>query len=231
MQLNSALYRNATLFFLTFFVLVVWAFWPSYYSHPLTLPSATHEIHGLTMTAWCTLLIVQAYLIRTNRRELHRLIGKLSYVVAPMVVLTGAALAKRHLQAQAPLDRDAQAWGMITIIVLFSVIYGLAIYYRRSPLIHGRLMIATVFPIVPPMSDRLFFRLFPTDHPFPAPVDLISWGLFDAIVLGLAIWDWQSHRRVAVFPAVFVAMVLNHAAFVFVPKLPFWHGFADWLAS
>jgi len=34
------------------------------------------------------MLISQSYLIRTNRREIHRMMGKLSYLLAPLVIIS-----------------------------------------------------------------------------------------------------------------------------------------------
>ena len=46
------------------------------------------------------MLILQSFLIRTNRRDIHRLMGKLAYVLGPLVILTTLVLANYRLNVR-----------------------------------------------------------------------------------------------------------------------------------
>lgn len=92
MQLTRSLYRNSVFFFVGFVFLVVLGFWDTYYSNPLQVSKGLVQIHGLLMTAWCGMIIGQAYLIRSNRRELHSVVGKASFIIAPAVFVSMVAV-------------------------------------------------------------------------------------------------------------------------------------------
>ena len=90
MQLTSALHRNSIFVFSAFFALVIWGFWNSYYSDPVAMGALGSSVslvhlHGAGMTLWCLMLVSQAYLIRSNRRSLHRLVGRSSVVLVPFL--------------------------------------------------------------------------------------------------------------------------------------------------
>ena len=80
-RVPPALYRFSPRFFVVFLALTVWAFWPSYFARLFEQPSLLHHAHGIVLALWLVMLVVQAQLIRTQRRPLHRQLGKLSYVV------------------------------------------------------------------------------------------------------------------------------------------------------
>src|SRR3954470_14347750 len=82
---DRALHRNAIVWFATFFVFALWAFWPSYYSRLSEQSDVRFHSHGIVMTLWCVMLIAEAYLMRTKQRALHRKVGYASYVLAPLV--------------------------------------------------------------------------------------------------------------------------------------------------
>jgi hypothetical protein len=86
------LHRASPRFFVIFLALTVWAFWPSYFSRLFEQPTLLHHAHGIVLALWLVMLVVQAQLIRTQRRSLHRQLGKLSYVLAPAVVLDSRGL-------------------------------------------------------------------------------------------------------------------------------------------
>src|SRR6185369_749212 len=60
---DSGLYRHSSKFFVTFLALLVWAFWPSYFTRLFEQPSFWFHAHGIALTLWCVLLVVQAQLI------------------------------------------------------------------------------------------------------------------------------------------------------------------------
>ena len=59
----------------------------------------THQIvpliiaHGLAMSGWVVLFLVQSILILTGRRRLHMVIGPLGGVLAAAIVILGATVA------------------------------------------------------------------------------------------------------------------------------------------
>ena len=245
MQLNSALYRNSILFFLGFSVLVVWGFWQTYYSNPLQFSDLLIHVHAAAMTLWCVMLIAQAFLIRTNRRDLHRIIGKSSYALAPLNVVLQVAVVRRFTRGffveQGVLADGGYTFLSLTLVgaLAFSVLFGLAIYYRDRPEIHSRLMVCTALPLlVQPVFRVTRQYLSPIIEYLPSLpgaednfVHIVAFALADLALAALMIWDWRSHRRLNVFPAVLVGLVAWQAFTMTGHLIPFWRGFSEWFLA
>ena len=142
--------------------MTVWAFWPSYFARLFEQPTLLHHAHGIVLALWLGMLVVQAQLIRTQRRSWHRQLGKLSYVVAPAVVVDhdGVRASARFApgsRACRSCRRPRCYFLALTLLslVAFAVFYGLAIARRRDSQTHARWMVCTVFPMVTPVTDRL----------------------------------------------------------------------------
>lgn len=235
--MTKALYRNGVFFFILFFLLALLAFWTSYYGvlgRPMS--SAVH-LHGITMTLWCLMLISQSLLIRTKKHAVHRLMGKISYILVPFILLSGAHLA--HITVSEARPGTSAYYYMIALmfnaLIVFAVIYVLAIWNRKKPLIHARYMVCTVFPLFTPVTDRIIYKyidglvpLAPTIQGMPV-VPTFGFLLADLIVLVLLIWDWRSRKKLDVFPYVLGILVLYHVSVLTFWKYPFWQRFGDWV--
>jgi hypothetical protein len=213
--------------------LAVVAFWPSYFARLFEQPNVWFHAHGVVLTLWLAMLVVQAQLIRTQRRAWHRRIGTLSYAVAPAVVVVSAVFVHQRLGALAGVPR-LPAMGLhflaltLLSLVAFAIFYAAAIAYRRQPAIHARWMIATLFPLFTPVTDRLIGAYL---RPVVAWVPRIEgnpilpaagFALADLILLGLALWDWRVNRRV-VFPVALGVLLLYHVGTLTLHALPAWN--------
>jgi hypothetical protein len=243
MDLTRSLQRNSVLFFSGFVLLVVWGFWSTYFSNPLQVPNALVHLHGLAMTVWCALIVAQAYLIRTNKRDAHRLVGRASYAIAPMVFVLMIAVALgaiRRGREGLVLDGTITDFGYFVMslglvgAVIFASLYTLAIRFRRNTAVHARLMLCTVFPIATAAVDRIldvYFPAFKAHLPVIAGgpnTQLVTWGSADVMLLGLSIWDWRSHRRGNVFPPVLATLLAYHVFTANAHRIGAWRSFIDW---
>jgi uncharacterized membrane protein YozB (DUF420 family) len=132
-------------------VLVVFVgFAPSFYlkGHlgPARELSPLVQIHGAVMTAWFALFLVQTVLVRRGRTDVHRRLGYFGGFLA-------AALASLVLLVQFNATRDARAHlgtihvegSTIGFMLEFLLLVGLALWWRKRPETHKRLMlVATV---------------------------------------------------------------------------------------
>lgn len=237
--LNKHLYQNGVFFALGFFVLALWAFWPSYYSHLNNLEEPGLHFHGLAMTTWCLLLIAQAFLIRVKKYALHRFVGKVSYVVFPFIVVATLNLIHYRFQGVQQLAgiHLSNIALMVNATLLLAILYGMAIYYRKQPLTHARYMICTIFPMVTPVTDRLIHHHFRSLLAYVPRIEgyaiapAAGFLLADVLVLGLLIWDWRTHKRLDVFPVVLVLLLLYHASVLYFYQFSFWRSFSQWFLS
>ena len=72
------------------FILLQVAFHPTYLQHFPQFHEFNwiHHTHGALMVSWMVMLIVQPYLIYKAKYKTHRLIGKVSYFTAPLILIS-----------------------------------------------------------------------------------------------------------------------------------------------
>jgi hypothetical protein len=139
-------------------------------SRSASLPSHL-VLHGVFLTAWFSLLVLQVFLVRARRVRLHRQLGVMGLAIAVGVVfstvLTMHRGTPRRLEALAasgaPLEPAAQAALMkrgseilihdFWMLVAFVLLVGTAVYLRAQANTHKRLIIlASVSLIGPALS-------------------------------------------------------------------------------
>ena len=115
------------------------------------LPITTH-LHALVFSVWMALFAVQTALIAARHVRLHRTLGILGIVLAAGILVAGYAASIAGARTgwvgpNSPRDLTA-ALGFLTVplgdLVLFAGLFSAAIYYRRQPDLHKRLMILTM---------------------------------------------------------------------------------------
>ena len=234
-RVDTAVYRHSAKFFVVFLVAMVAAFWPSYFTRLFQQPSFWFHAHGIALTLWCVLLVVQAQLIRTQRRAWHKQLGKSSFVLAPAVVGITTAFVHYRLAGaltgvvQLPVMALHSLALMLLAIVVFAVFFALAIYFRREPQVHARWMVCTVFPLFTPVTDRLIGAHFQSLIAWLPRIDgnpilpTVGFALADLIVVALALWDWRANRRIGVFPVALAVLLVYHVGVLTLHRVPLWN--------
>jgi hypothetical protein len=87
---QSVPYGRISLFFVIVLAFITWGFYKTYI---IFFPSFTgfnnlQHFHGAMMMIWMGFLIVQPLLIRSGKVTTHRAVGKLSYVIAPLLMVS-----------------------------------------------------------------------------------------------------------------------------------------------
>ena len=235
MKLDRTIFQKSHLFFILFFLFMLTGFWLTYFTKLLDQENYRMHLHGVTLIAWCILLISQAYLIRVKNYSLHRQMGKLSYVIVPLIAFTTIDLYKYRLNELTTLStRDYLFTASVLIALLtFLIFYGLAIYYKNQPTIHARYIVCTVFPMFTAIFDRIIDSYFTFLLPYFPDVDgpviqVVGLTLADIILFALCIWDWRSHKRLSVFPVALIIHLIYHYAVLNFYKFEFWKSFSNW---
>jgi len=239
-RVTPALYQFGTRFFVVFLGLAVWAFWPSYFARLFEQPTMWHHAHGIVLTLWLGMLVMQAQLVRTQRRSWHRQIGKLSYVVAPALVVITTVFIHQRVSAGFVGLPELPAIGLYFLaltllsLVAFAIFYGLAIARRRDSQTHARWMLCTVFPLVTPVTDRLigahlplFVGMVPRIEGTPI-LPTIGFAAADLLLMALAWWDWRRNRRLDVFPVALGVLLVYHVGTLTLHRVPIWNAFCTW---
>jgi len=108
-----------------------------------SLPTLFH-IHGLLFTAWMALLLVQTGLVATRRVAVHRQLGVAGGVLAALMTVAAIAMTldlARRAAAAPTIDGLAFVIVPFSTVIVFPALVGAALYYRRQPDIHKRLML------------------------------------------------------------------------------------------
>ncbi len=207
------------------------AFWPSYLSQ-LGANSAYTHLHAILATLWILLLIAQPTLIRTRRRNWHRALGRVSYGLAPLVVVSIILLGHSRIAGLAGEAFASQTYVLylqVSLVTLFGVSYALAVLTRRNTALHARFMIGTGFTLIDPVVIRLM------NWADSAPSWNYQWftfGLTDLVILSL-IWVERDARRGRwVLPVMLPVFVLAQLPAVLqMTNAPWWQAFSRWFAA
>lgn len=236
MKLESTLFQKSYLYFIAFFLLVLSAFWFTYFTRIAEQENYRMHLHGIALILWCLMLISQAYLIRTKRNVLHRAMGKFSYLLVPAMVFTTLDLLQFQLH-KAPVLKTNDYYFIALVVnalIAFVLFYGLAIVFRKKSTVHARYMICTIFPMITPATDRIIhiyfpslLRMLPTIEGRPV-VQVVGFMLGDLILLGLSIWDWRSHQRWNVFPFALFVLLLYHYSVLNFYRFEWWQAACRW---
>lgn len=218
--------------FAALLAIAIFAFWPPYFSHPFSGPSAATHFHVATMLVWCALLIVQPWLIRRQHRDLHRWLGRMTWVLIGPMLAGFVLLAHERLNAAVgppPALRLYILYLQLLGFVLFAASYAGAMIWRHPPLIHARFMICTGLVLIDPIIARILLFWI---EPAPAfPPQLISYPLTDLLLLALIVAERKAASGRAVFPAMLGLIMLLQALTFVVTTQPFWADLARAFAA
>jgi hypothetical protein len=114
------------------------------------LPALFH-VHGFLFTAWMLFLVVQTGLVASRRTALHRRLGVGGAVLAAAMTVAAMAmtidLARRSAAAPTDIGLAFTIVPFFTVVV-FPVLVGIALLFRRQPEVHKRLMLIATLELV-----------------------------------------------------------------------------------
>lgn len=114
------------------------------------LPTLFH-VHGLLFTAWMMLLVVQTGLVAKRRTDLHRRLGVAGGVLAAAMTVAAVAMTMDMARRGAAAPNDiGLAFTIVPFftVIVFPVLVGIALIYRRQPEVHKRLMLIATLELV-----------------------------------------------------------------------------------
>lgn len=209
-------------------ILTVFAgFAPSFYLrssfHPDHELSLLLHIHGLVFSTWLILFLVQALLIAKGSRRLHQRLGFLGVGVAAVMLLLVAGATVEQMRRGPPLEEAATDLSLNLFgVVLFGVPLIAAIYYRKRPDWHKRLMLCATIGLLGAPILRLI--LLTTNLEFPAVITYAAVAA-DLFFLPCFAYDLLTRGRIQrVYAYVLTLFVVSQIIMV---KLPSWGPWLD----
>lgn len=224
---RGPLYPRAGLYFLLMMAVAFAAFYPSYFSR-LAQTDAARHFHGIVASSWLALLTTQGLLMRYGRVGLHRRVGKLAYLLAPLFVVSGLLITQRMMRGANPFQAAFGAQLAIVDLLAtigFATFVTLAIRERRNVQRHARWMACTALLLLPPALARLAGML-PVVHSFEAAFNLGSIAT-ELVILLLIADDRRLGQRLPPYRVLLALTLLQHAGFFLIDRVPGWHAFTQ----
>lgn len=226
-------FRYTPIFMVLLIMGAHWGFYKYYLSQFPDFVDKTNviHIHGALWMSWLVLLVVQPYLINTGRTQLHRTIGKVSYVHGPLLILFMFLAGKQSYWGFMQHATEQEALKFLVLdsrgLFSFAVFWSLAMLYRKDPASHMRYMIATGILAIGPGFGRGIVHTFSFDFEMVfKTLDLIN----IAIVGSLLVNDLYKKKNYK--PFLVVLIVFLFGAFLWqIRYSEAWQSFAKGYAS
>ena len=193
------------------------------------------------------LLIAQPFLIKYKKLSWHRILGKASYILVPLLLITGFLLIRneyyRNLEGlnQAVLTGQKQlsqpeilkeiAATPIGLFYLtwFMVFYGLAIRNRRQSPKHARYMLATALTLTGPTVDRIVGIHFHIYTVAGISSFIISFLIIDIVLALLLFLDYRNKKETKTLWTCLLIYTIGQFLYYLLPTFDWWAEFMKFI--
>jgi hypothetical protein len=223
-QKRKVFYSKAPWYFAFGLLVIVIGFYQSYFTQ-LKQTDIGHHLHGIAALLWMLMLIVQPLTVGGGRIKWHRVIGKFSFVLVPVVILSGLHIVQMMILAKDHYPPPTTVVYQLAFIDLFSLaqfawFYVMAIRMRKKIQLHARYMAATVFLfIIPGLGRALFF--IPGVNSFNKAVN-ISFVLTELVLLLLMLDDKRSGKIRLPYLLAFILFALQFVGYNVMGQFAWW---------
>lgn len=203
-------YKGGIYFSLILLFLVFVGFFKTYFGlipHFEKTPVLIHW-HFTFLMSWVLLLFVQPILVHYKKYKWHRRLGKITYLLAPLILASLISLMiryynKYHLEEYSLLDVIIIMHSQEVHAFQFLLFYVLALVYRRNPFLHGIYMVATGFIFINPSLTRALGIFNPT-YPVAEAIVMCFTDLVILTMLFLAVKKGINYK-----PYIFIFLVFQ----------------------
>jgi len=221
---------KSSYFFIILLFLAFLGFWESYFSKILNEINIYTHFHAATMLLWLSVLIAQPFLIKYKKISLHKFIGRTSYALVPLLIISVILLAHSQITIHeygVSYSRLYILFLQLSLLAIFIIAYGLAIIYRKSPNHHARYMICTSLTLIDPAVARIPLNL----PPLPFSYQVLTFSLIDIILLALIIIERNQKYAREVFPVMLVIFIVFQTFNLNWTDTTAWDSFSLWFAK
>ena len=165
----------------------------------------TH-LHAFISIIWILILIVQPILIVKGKNKIHRAIGKLSYILFPLLILSFIPLIINMFYSEHPKAVFLPTSDTIMLILFYS----LAIYNRKNVSKHMRFMIGTTLIFLGPTIGRIGPSILGLSHNV---TQNMSYGIIYIILIGLILYDRKNNYGYQTYILLFGIWIIHQGVF------------------
>jgi hypothetical protein len=187
------------------------------------------HVHALMGTAWLVLLVAQTSLVSAGRVDLHMKLGIAGALVAaafvPLGIMVPLEMARQG--ALAP-ERLVFLIFPFTQVLMFGGVIGAALWNRKRPEIHKRLMMVGTAIMITPALARLLLLVPLPEGPRPVVALVLSTAFLAAGMLH----DWRTRGRAhRIYVWATVAIVLSGPVRFGLAHTGGWRSVVAWLVE
>lgn len=245
--MNKFLFPKTAWFLLLLIPCVFLGFYPSYFSILLSPTDKVYHVHAFFMILWVALAIIQPLLIQQKKIAVHKLMGKISYGLMPLVFITGylvirhtyytslerytarvaegiSTLTPAELLEKAAASMDI---GLIYFIWLLTF-YILAVFNLKRIIFHSTYMFAAILTLLGPSVDRLIYNVltnFEIEYNFLAQNAVLIFIIL--LLVALAIYQKRNEYSIKAVSVALCIYGTGTVVLMFFTHTPAWRIFVE----
>jgi len=204
-------YKYLGYYLLVLIPLIFAAFYKSYLSKfpdfEVSFDQSVH-VHAFLASLWVLMLIVQPFLIVNKKLAWHRVVGKLSYVVFPLLILSFIPGIKKLVDSGNVIYTFFPVADLSVLILLYS----LGVFYKKKASKHMRFMIASSLVLLGPTIGRIMPKFFGFGD---IGTQSIQYAITFFILIGLVMWDRKNKRDYSPYKVALGAFGIHAMIFYF----------------
>lgn len=192
--------------------------------------STLKHLHGILMTSWFVLFLVQSRLVAKGRTLVHRQLGVFGVMLAILLVIVGMQLgiasARNGVTPVPGIPPLVFLVMPVAEVSIFVALFAAAVALRRHGAYHKRLMVLASLAMLTPAMARLPLDFVRGGGP------LVFFALTDLVILAAIAFDTVRNRKLhPAFIAGFVVVVAGQLGRLALSQTAAWNDFARWLVS
>ncbi|WP_194777568.1 hypothetical protein [Pararhodonellum marinum] len=185
------------------------------------LPSV-YVIHGMVLTAWFLLLVMQSAVINLRKVSIHRKLGFAMAGLAILVVFTGIqvvldstprSIRMGLLDPESISEMRGQSFPLfldLFSLVVFTAAMAVALVFRKNPVLHRTSVLTGSFAFMVVALARATAFVFPSSG-----LGLLV-ALFFLLPILLVVHDWVKFKRFPKYAFIGLMVLLLMVVFAFV---------------
>lgn len=193
-----------------------------FHAQKIPLHWFTH-VHGAVMTTWLALFLGQAVLAAMGRLKYHRALGIFSAGWAVVVWVTSIVVVFSALIRGNPPEQAGQFATValsLAAMILFGLFFSGAMRNRKNALVHKRLILLAMIPLMSAGVDRIGWL------PALQNAYFVRFIYLDLLLIPLVIYDFATVRRIHRITLIGAAGIIASQGIVAGAAVsPAWHQF------
>ena len=184
-------YKNAPYLFLLLLPLIGAAFFKTYFIYVPDFPeqiTVFSHLHFFIAALWIGLMLSQPLLARAGNLQWHRRLGRGSYLLFPLFILSFIPLIWKAAAGPEPVN----VFFPLADALLLILFYSLAVLNRKRMALHMRYMVALALVFLGPTIGRIGPIYFGLSGP---QTQTILYAVISGLLIYLLVKDLKNNRK------------------------------------